>query len=202
MAFWSTDLQNIEANDPKRKYRFTVEFPGLLGTSATATATADNVSTTGIVWYAKSVTKPAVTVSETDHTFLDKKFYYPGRVEWNTVTLTLVDPADPDQTADAVAQMNKLLEASGYNMYNDANDLVTMSKSKSAAALGSIIINQINSEGTAIESWTLKNPFIKDLKFGDLDYTGDELIELTMEIRYDWATCDVGGRQFYGTQAE
>lgn len=117
------------------------------------------------------------------------------------MTLTLVDPADPTNAADAVAQMNKLLEASGYNMYKDANDLVTMSKAKSAAALGPIIINQIDSEGTAIESWTLKNPFIKDLKFGDLDYTGDELIELTMEIRYDWATCLINGIEYYGTQA-
>ena len=199
MAFWSTDLQNIEANDPKRKYRFTVEFPGLMGTGTAAAA--DAVATDGIVWYAKSVSKPAMTVSETDHTFLDKKFYFPGRVEWSTVTLTLVDPADPTQAKDAVGQMNKLIEASGYRMYRDSNDLVTMSKSKSAAALGSVVINQIDSEGAAIESWTLKNPFIKDMKFGDLDYTGDELVELSLEIRYDWATCLINGREYYGTQA-
>ena len=29
------------------------------------------------------------------------------------------------------------------------------------------------------------------MKFGDLDYTGDELIELSLELRYDWATCEV-----------
>ena len=200
MAFWSTDLQNIEANDPKRKYRFTVEFPGLMGTGNT-NQVADTIATDGIVWYAKSVSKPSVTVSETDHTFLDKKFYFPGRVEWNTVTLTLVDPADPTQAKDAVAQMNKLIENSGYTMFKGPDDLVTMSKAKSAAAIGSVVINQIDSEGAAIESWTLKNPFIKDMKFGDLDYTGDELIELTMEIRYDWATCLINGREYYGTQA-
>lgn len=197
MAFWSTDLQAGDGNDPKRKYRFTVEFPGLMG--LTGTSAEGGSATTGIVWYAKSVTKPAMTLTETDHTFLDKKFYFPGRVEWSPVTLTLVDPADPDQTADAVQQMNKIISASGYQMFKNAETLGTISKSKAAQAIGSVVINQINSDGETIEQWVLRNPFVKDLKFGDLDYTGDELIELSMELRYDWAECTVGGATYFGT---
>ena len=204
MAFWSTPLGNSDgsAADPKRKFRFTVEFPGLLGSTARVQALqgASKIEG-GIVWFAKSVSKPAMTISEADHTFLDKKFYFPGRVEWSTVTLTLVDPADPTKTEDAVKQMNQIIEASGYKMYKGPRDLKTMSKSKAASALGNVVINQIDSEGKEIETWTMNNCFIKDMKFGDLDYTGDELVELQMEIRYDWATCDVGGRQFNGTQA-
>jgi hypothetical protein len=200
MTFWSTDLQTGEGKDPKRKFRFTVEFPGLLGTTGpvqglpSATSLPD-----GIVWYAKSVTKPAMTISETDHTFLDKKFYFPGRVEWSPVTLTLVDPADPDKGQDAVRQMNQLIQAAGYSMFNNSNDLATMSKSKAVSALGSVVINQLDGDGNIIESWSLKNPFIKDMKFGDLDYTGDELIELSLELRYDWAECTIGATTFHGT---
>jgi len=95
--------------------------------------------------------------------------------------------------------MNKLITASGYRMFANSNDLGTVSKSKAASAIGPIVINQIDSEGNPIESWTLKNPFIKDMKFGDLDYTGDELIELSLEIRYDWATCLIDGVEYYGT---
>lgn len=205
MAFWSTPLGNSDgtAADPKRKFRFTVEFPGLLGKTARVQALPGaSAFEDGIVWFAKSVNKPSMTISETDHTFLDKKFYFPGRVEWGTVTLTLVDPADGTKTEDAVKQMNQIIEASGYHMFKGSGDLETMSKSKSAAALGNVVINQIDSNGDAIETWTMNNCFIKDMKFGDLDYTGDELIELSLEIRYDWATCDVGGRQFNGTQEE
>lgn len=178
MAFWSTPLTEGQG-DPKRKYRFTVQF--------------ENLSFAGsdIIWFAKSVTKPAMTISETEHTFLDKKYYYPGRVEWNTITLTLVDPADPDKEQDAVKQMNSLIEAAGYKIAANPEVLETMSKAKSVSALGAIVINQINDAGTTIESWTLNNAFIKDMKFGDLDYTGDELIELSLELRYDWATCEV-----------
>lgn len=178
MAFWSTPLTEGQG-DPKRKYRFTVQF--------------ENLSFAGsdIIWFAKSVTKPAMTISETEHTFLDKKYYYPGRVEWNTITLTLVDPADPDNSEDAVKQMNSLIEAAGYKIAANPEELQTMSKAKSVSALGAIVINQINDAGKTIEAWTLNNAFIKDMKFGDLDYTGDELIELSLELRYDWATCEV-----------
>lgn len=178
MAFWSTPLTEGQG-DPKRKYRFTVQF--------------ENLSFAGsdIIWFAKSVTKPAMTISETEHTFLDKKYYYPGRVEWNTITLTLVDPADPDNSEDAVKQMNSLIEAAGYKISANPEELQTMSKAKSVSALGAIVINQINDAGKTIEAWTLNNAFIKDMKFGDLDYTGDELIELSLELRYDWATCEV-----------
>ena len=180
MAFWATPLTQ-GSGDPKRKYRFTVQFDEL------------SVDNSGIIWFAKSVTKPALTITESEHTFLDKKYYYPGRAEWSTVTLTLVDPADMSSGSrqDAVQQMNQLIEAAGYRISKSPTDLASMSKSKSVIALGPVVINQINAEGVTIESWKLNNPFIKDMKFGDLDYTGDELIELSMELRYDWATCTV-----------
>lgn len=188
MAFWATPLREGQG-DPKRKFRFTINFPGL------------QLDESGILWNAKTVTKPSFTVTETDHTFLDKKYYYPGRVEWNTVTFTLVDPADgPEQ--DAVRQMNRIVASSGYVIPKNPGDLESMSKSKAAGALGNVVINQIDADGLTIESWTLNNAFVKDMKFGDLDYSGDELIELSLELRYDWATCEiVGGEEFYGLQS-
>lgn len=194
MAFWSTPLK-AGRGDPKRKYRFTVQFDGLSGVAggpdATPVTAGGSVDSAGIIWFAKSVNKPSITVTETDHTFLDKKFYFPGRVEWDTITLTLVDPAEGVNGMDAVRQMNEIITRSGYKMFKNAQDLGTMSKAKAAGGLGTVVINQINDEGKPIETWTLKNAFAKSLKFGDLDYTGDELIELTIEMRYDWAVCEI-----------
>ena len=168
MAFWATPLTK-DSGDPKRKFRFTVNFPGL------------EVDEAGILWNAKTVTKPSFTVTEAEHTFLDKKYYYPGRLEWQTVTFTLVDPAGGGSAGeeDAVKQMNRIIEAAGYQIPKNpsgADNLKTISKGKSNAALGNVVINQINAEGQVIESWTLNNAFATEMKFGDLDYTGDELI--------------------------
>ena len=66
----------------------------------------------------------------------------------------------------------------------------TMSKSKAKAALTNVIISQIDANGITIEKWELKMPWIKMLKFGDLDYENDDLTEIELELRYDWAICD------------
>lgn len=177
MAFWSEDAAGKA--DPKRNFRFQVTFNGLAGAS-------------GKVWFAKKIGKPNFTVTESSHDFFNHKFYFPGRVEWQAITLTLVDPVD--ETIDTAAQMAALMEAAGYEIPAGANQpLKSMSKGKAVASLGAIKIEQLNAEGEAIETWTLENPFIKTFKLGDLDYSSDDLTEMELEIRYDYATFKSGG---------
>ena len=115
MAFWS------EANlDPKRKFRWVVQIAGL-----------------GIGEYiAKTVDKPKFEVSEEEHKFINHTFYYPGRVTWQEVSLTL------------------------------------------------------DAEGAPIESWVLHNAWLKSVEFGELTYEDEGLVEVSMTVRYDWATVE------------
>jgi len=164
MAFW-TDAQ---FEDPKRAYRFLVDI-GRMPNGAT--------------WYAKSCKKPEITISTIEHNFLNHKFYYPGRAEWAEVTVTLVDPVSPDAAINTAA----IIRAGGYNPPKNVNDAATISKQASVAAIGSVKISQINSEGQAVETWTLWNPFITGVTYGDLDYSSDDMTEITVTLRYDWA---------------
>ena len=184
MSFWSTN--NVE---PKRNFRWLVQFTGL------SDLEDSDVGADDVLWWAKTVTTPGYDVSEVAHNFLDNKFHYPGRVTWTEVTLTLVDPVSPD----AVGQTNALLEAMGYKIPVNEDTLGTITKASGTAAaqggtaLGDVIIRVLDAEGGDLETWTLKNPFIKSVKYGDLDYSNDELRTITMGIRYDWATCDIKG---------
>jgi hypothetical protein len=141
-----------------------------------------------IVWFAKKVAKPSYTITESKHSYLNHNFYFPGRVEWDTISMTLVDPVSPG----AVAQTNALVVASGYQVPGSPADLASMSKGKSTAAVGYLVIEQIDSDGNVTEAWTLKNPFIKSVKFGELDYESDDLSMIELELRYDWAVCEIG----------
>lgn len=67
--FWA----NI-TSEPKRKYRFILNLAGI-----------DS-------WVITRVDRPSFNVSESEHTFFNHKFYYPGKVEWQTVSFTTVDP--------------------------------------------------------------------------------------------------------------
>ena len=174
MSFWSTN--NVE---PKRNFRFLVQFTGLADLG-------EGLGGEDVLWWAKTVTTPSFDVSEVSHDFLDNKYYYPGRVTWNEISMTLVDPVSPD----AVGQTNALLEAMGYVVPSNTNNLTSMSKVDAKDSLGDIVISVLDSEGNPIETWTLQNPFIKSAKYGDLDYSNDELRTITLGLRYDWATCD------------
>lgn len=176
MSFWS-ESAGKGSKDPKRNFRFKVEFTGL----------SENQ-----VWFAKKVGKPNFTITESTHEYFNHKFYYPGRVEWQPVTLTIVDPVD--ENVDAAAQMSSLVTAAGYQIPSSASDsLISMSKGKATSAIGAIKIIQLDSNGEPLETWVLTNPFIKSLKFGDLDYSNDDITEMEMEIRYDFASWDSGG---------
>jgi hypothetical protein len=136
----------------------------------------------------KKVSKPSFTVTETEHKYLNHTYWYPGRVEWEPITLSIVDPVNPD----AAKIMVELLKKSGYHP-QDAGGAsgtahATISKKKAVDALGNLVkIEQISADGGVVETWELQNPFVTDVKFGDLDYETDDMSEIELTIRYDWA---------------
>jgi len=178
--FWSSDFADTASpiTDPKRKFRFMVTMTNL--------ATADSSISTNQMWYAKAVTKPSFQIATTEHKYLNHTFFYPGTVTWQDVTLTLVDPQSPD----VASAFGGLMAAAGYAVPASPDGLVTMTKSSMAGAVGSVIISQLNGEGDPIEAWTLKNALITEMKFGDLEYGADDLTELTLTLKYDWAEID------------
>ena len=154
MAFWSN-----HTSEAKRNYRFKITMLPFGQANS-------------IVWWAKTTSLPSYDVSEVEHNHMDNKYYFPGRVSWTEVSMTLVDPISPDATD----LLNKMLVDSGYIVpanENAAANKSTISKKK-AAGLGMVKIEVLDAEGKEIETWELKNPFIKSAKFGDLDYSSVE----------------------------
>lgn len=167
--------------EPKRGYRFLVTLGNMPA---------------GATYYVKSVSKPGLKISAKDHMYLGHKFHYPGLVTWepNPIEIKLVDPVSPD----ASQNLSAIIQASGYVVPKFSSMVTTMSKGAAVGALGTVVIKQINEShgpqgqngGVAVETWTLNNAFIVGVKFGDLDYSKEELTELTLSIQYDWATLE------------
>ena len=175
--FW-----NQASIEPKRQFRWLLYIAGMPQ------------------FIVKNVKKPSFSVSETQHDFLNYKFYYPGRVEWSTIDVTIVDPVQPDSTASLV----KVLEAAGYvlpdKFTSQANEPRTISKKAFVDGLGGQIqlvqfgANTGAQQENVLEKWTLNNPFLTNVDFGNLDYSSDELVDISMTIRYDWATLELPER--------
>ena len=188
--FWSNP-----GTEPKRGYRWIMRF---------------NINSPNAIdeWLIKSVNRPGWTLTESSHVFINHTFYYPGSVTWQEMTVTLVDPVEPD----IAATLSDIVVGMGYSPPTDATNasLTSISKAKAANALGTVLIQQIDADGNALETWTLWNSFITDLKYGDLAYGEDDLTELTVTLAYDWAriettnpsvavsTLATGGTEFFG----
>lgn len=176
MAFWN-DSKNLE---PTRQYRFLVSIPG---------GEVNGVKTRGLAnFVVKKVTKPGYQISESEHKFLNHSFWFPGKIAWDEVTLTIVDALEPD----GENILMELLDKAGYKAPVPAVNVngfetQTVSKKKSVAALGDVIIRQLDGDGFDAKAWTLNNPWIKAVKFGELDYDGEDLMNIEITIRYDWA---------------
>ena len=167
MEFWTNP--NIE---PKRKFRWLLYF-------------ADTPQ-----FIIKSVTKPSFQVGSSSHNFLQHQFNFPGRVTWQDISITLVDPVNPDATLT----MYEIIKNAGYQIPSefsaaDASTFKTVSKKEMVDSLGtSIRIDQLSADGLQIiESWKVNNPLITSVNFDSLDYGADEALNIQIGIKYDWA---------------
>lgn len=165
---------------PKRSHRFLVTVGEALGTGGVQQ------------WVVQRMKKPSFSISETDLSFLNHKFYFPGRVEWDTVELVVVDVVN--QNIDSSEKFIEVLQESGYKNPDDilpvgaGPNASTVSKRKSVGvALGNVKIDTLDDDGNITETWTLHNSWIKRLDFGQLDYNSEEMLNVVVEVRYDWA---------------
>jgi len=184
MAFW-----NDAKSEPRRAHRFLLNLP-LLGVAGGGTAYKQ--------YLAKTVTKPAYTVGETEHKFLGNTYWYPGALTWDPVTVQLINAEDPDGNE----LLYTALYESGYldptqqsaifggNTGKGGESKVgpgTPNKLDALNALGDVRIRELNGSGKLIGTWELKNPWITSVKFGDLDYSTEDLLNIDITFRYDWA---------------
>jgi len=167
--------------EPKRAFRWFLTLAGTIDAN-------DKLETYAI----KTVKKPSFSVSEVPHQYVAHTFYYPGRVTWNPVDITFVDPVLPDQSA----VITNMFVKAGYNVpKNQQIALNSFSKGKYVAAVGTPRITQIDAEGQAIEEWTLNNCFFTSIDYGQLDYSSEEMVINSVTLRYDYATLETFNTQ-------
>lgn len=165
MGFWNV----ASGAEPKRQYRWILAVQGI-----------DQ-------YIVSKVTKPSFTISDVGHKFLNHTYYFPGKVEWEKVSVTLVDPVQPDAAGTIMA----MIQASGYEPPQTDQDLKTVAKNKATTALGEVQIKQKDADGNDIEIWKLHGAWISSVKFGELSYEEDGLTNIELELRYDYAYVEV-----------
>ena len=168
--FWSNSK-----SEPKRNFRFELSF----------TQRGGNNRGDIPVWTVKTATKPRASVSVVEHQYIDHTFKYPGRLTWEPISLTLVDPVNPDLSYAFL----DVLGTAGYKYPTDQQlSKTSLSKDAFRDAIGSVFLKQLDDKGQAVEIWEMINPFITSVDFGGtLGYDDDNMSEITVELAFDWA---------------
>ena len=125
--FWSSkDLE------PKRQFRFIISLqPGVSGQE--------------LRFAAKTADRPSYTIGEQEHRFFNHTFYYPGRMNWNTVGMTLVDAIEPGSTE----LLYEYLADIGIQQPRDFGEATatTITKESAVNALGDVKIYELGTSG-------------------------------------------------------
>tara|TARA_B100000700_G_C15000485_1_gene836021 strand:- start:471 stop:884 length:414 start_codon:yes stop_codon:yes gene_type:complete len=129
-------------------------------------------------WWAKEVSKPAYNIESEEYILGNNKFKYPGVLTWEDIEISIVDTGQ--QTDSLYKNLNKM----GY-LTPDASSKGIEKQGNGSVKTLSIL--QVDESGKTVEKWDLMNAFISAVQFGSLNYTSDELVEIRLTVKYDWA---------------
>ena len=167
--FWNSNFV-----EPKRSFRFLFE---LIPNNAPEGIASYYVRTAGVPKFQMD--------GQGEVKYVQHTFKYPGRITWQPISVTLLDPATPD----AAGIMMNILRESGYEKpATVASSQRSISKVGANNAMGTVFLRQIDANGMTHSEWTLWNPFLISVDFGQHGYDSDDLVEYSLEIDYDYAT--------------
>ena len=177
MPFWTS-----ANSEPRRSHRFLLTLPNL--------KSAD-LSHSYQQYLAKTAGKPSYSINTAEHKFLGNTYYYPGTVTWQPVSVQIVNAVNPDGNLiimDALAGAGYMAPPTQEDyFFSISQSPSTVNKELALKVVGDVIIEELNGVGGLVGTWTLQNSFITDAKFGDLSYDNDELLNIDLTFRYDWA---------------
>jgi hypothetical protein len=149
--------QNAYSWEPKKAHQFIMEIDGIPA------------------YLIHSSAKPSIENNEITLDHMNVQRYVKGKSKWSSISITLYDPIVPS-AAQAVMDWVRLHHesATGRDGYS------SMYKKE-------ITLTQLSPLGEKIEEWILKGAFITSAKFGDLDWSSEDVVKISMDLRYDWA---------------
>ena len=139
-----------------RKNRFLLRFPSDLGIQE---------------WWVLNCSRPGITQTSVEIPFMNTSNYVVGRYNWEEINVTLRDPIGPS-ASQAVMEWVRLHSES-----------VTGRQGYAVAYKRDLILEMLDPTGTAVSQWIIKEAFITSAKFSELDYAGDDVATIELNLR-------------------
>lgn len=146
--------------EPLRKNRWIMRFPADTGIQS---------------WTLVSARRPSINQNATEIAFLNTSTWVVGRYTWEDIDVTFRDPIGPS-TSQAVMEWVRLTSES-----------VTGRQGYAAGYKRDIELEMLDPSNAVVQKWILKNTFLTNVRFGDLNYSDDGLADITATVKMDYA---------------
>jgi len=121
----------------------------------------------------KTAKRPTIEQSSQEIHFINSIRYVAGKSKFSTIECVLYDPIAPSGAQQVMEWVRTHYESvSGRAGYADFYKRDCQLK-------------LLDPVGTVVELWDIKGAFITSAAFGDLDYTGEEPMEVSLTLQFD-----------------
>ena len=123
----------------------------------------------------KAANRPQIQFEEIVLDHINVKRYIKGKGAWQPIDIMLYDPVVPS-AAQAVMEWIRTSHESvtGRDGYSDFYKK-------------DVTFNLLGPVGDKVEEWTLKGAFVTSAGFGEMDWSSDTPMEISIGIAYDYA---------------
>lgn len=165
---------------PKLKYRFRVTFLGNFGGQPEARTLTQNI---------QSVVRPKINFEEVTLDSYNSKITVQGKHTWEPINVVIRDDISNSVTKIVGAQIQRQLNHFQQTTPAAGNDYKFDMQIE--------VLDGVNAG--ASEVWFLEGCFLQNVDYADSDYSANDPIQITLNVRYDNATHyqgdnDVNGR--------
>jgi hypothetical protein len=141
--------------EPKRKHRWIFAIEGI-----------DS-------FVIKKAGRPGFTIGSKEIPWINTQRYISSKLKFDTMSVDLHDPIAPSGAQQVMEWIRTHHESvSGRSGYADFYKR-------------DIQLKMLDPIGTVVELWDIKGAFIENAKFGDVDYGGDEVVTISLTLRFD-----------------
>ena len=157
MAILDSTQMMFTAFEPKLQNRFLMSIEGIPA------------------YLIKKISRPSITFGEVVLDHINVKRKIKGKANWDNIQCDLYDPVTPSG-AQAVMEWVRLSHESvtGRDGYSDFYKK-------------DIRFNALGPVGDIVEEWIMKGAYVQNANFGEMDWSVDTPVEITLTIRMDYA---------------
>lgn len=162
---------------PKQKNRWRVTFANMGGGTDSQPVSAQAIT----------VSRPSLTFAQVELHRYNSVSWIAGKHTWDVMPLVIQDDVSGTASTVIQAQLQKqqwLVGAEGQWL--------------AAAGEGSLYkfvtyLDQLDGNDQVIEKWTVEGCWFADVKWGDLDYSTGDPVQIELSVRFDHARQALGG---------